>query len=686
VAVCLDNLAHLLGQRGDLDGAEPLLREALAMFRKLYPPERYPAGHPQLARCLENLGMMLQQRGAAAQAVAPLAEALAMQQRLIDIFLGGVSEAEALNRLAALPPTRDSYLSVTGGRPGMETDVYRLIWQGKGVVARWLGQRRLGLLAAGDSQTRVLARDLTATRQALARQLLAPAPGSASAGQRRQLAERKEELEKQLARRLPAFARELEPTRRTPEELRRRLPTDTAFIDLIRYVHNEYFAVRGKTDLKSVPPGKASQRRTARYAAFVVCRGQEVKRVELGPAQIVDEALASWRRSFLDLGKGVELDRGPARGHESTAQALRQLVWEPLSGSLPAGIRVVYLAPDGALSQLPWAALPGRKPGAVLLEDIALAVVPHGQFLLEALTEAQPERWKSAEGVLLAIGGVRYDEVPPVQGERDVQGLRAPAALAGDPRWSYLPGSERELKRVAELAAKRKVIALRGAQASTGRLLADLPKARWVHLATHGFFADPKFRSVLQLAEADYTRGQSGERIGLGARNPLVLSGLVLAGADLVGKQAPKDGGILTAEAIAGLDLDGLELAVLSACDTGLGEVAGGEGVFGLQRAFHIAGAKNAVASLWKVDDEATAAVMSLFYHQLWVEKEAPIEALRQAQLTLLRHPERIAALARQRGPDFEKTARLPTASGAASARVAPVRLWAGFVLSGAGR
>jgi len=86
------------------------------------------------------------------------------------------------------------------------------------------------------------------------------------------------------------------------------------------------------------------------------------------------------------------------------------------------------------------------------------------------------------------------------------------------------------------------------------------------------------------------------------------------------------------------------------------------------------------------VDDEATAALMNLFYHNLWVEKKAPMEALRLAQLTLYRHPERRGALAKARGPEFEKTARLPVDSGVAPASRAPARLWAGFVLSGTGQ
>jgi CHAT domain-containing protein len=151
-----------------------------------------------------------------------------------------------------------------------------------------------------------------------------------------------------------------------------------------------------------------------------------------------------------------------------------------------------------------------------------------------------------------------------------------------------------------------------------------------------------------------------------------------------------RDPGILTAEALAGLPLDKLELAVLSACQTGLGEAAAGEGVFGLQRAFHLAGCRTVVASLWKVDDEATVALMALFYHKLWVEKCPPLEALRQAQLTLYLNPAEVPVLAKARGQDFGETVRRlsqrPVQRVAQPRRPASVKHWAAFVLSGAGR
>jgi CHAT domain-containing protein len=136
-----------------------------------------------------------------------------------------------------------------------------------------------------------------------------------------------------------------------------------------------------------------------------------------------------------------------------------------------------------------------------------------------------------------------------------------------------------------------------------------------------------------------------------------------------------------------------MELAVLSACDTGLGErgdVGGGEGVYGLQRAFHLAGCRNVVASLWKVDDDATAALMGVFYRRLWVDKLEPLQALREAQLYVYRHPEQIPVLAKRRGIDFTEV-DLPKETGtgepaAKGAKHAPARLWAAFVLSGQGR
>jgi CHAT domain-containing protein len=147
--------------------------------------------------------------------------------------------------------------------------------------------------------------------------------------------------------------------------------------------------------------------------------------------------------------------------------------------------------------------------------------------------------------------------------------------------------------------------------------------------------------------------------------------------------------GILTAEEVNSLELHGTRLVVLSACDTGLGDVAGGEGVLGLQRAFRVAGARRVLTSLWKVDDAATAALMEQFYTRVWQQGISEIEALRQAQLHLLRDPSVLAA-SRQRLNEQLQTRGLvlESQSGATATpdllrhRTHP-RLWAAFVLNG---
>jgi CHAT domain-containing protein len=382
---------------------------------------------------------------------------------------------------------------------------------------------------------------------------------------------------------------------------------------------------------------------------------QSVNLVELREAGPIDAAIRAWREA---IGRGTDRPADAAR--------VARLVWEPIAKALPAGTGTVYLAPDGELARLPWAALPGKKPGTVLLEDLAVAVVPHGPFLLEQLK--YPPR--SAEGVatVLALGSVDY----------------GPAKKGG---YDPLPGTRVELKQILALAGKRKAISLQGDQVTWQRLKAELPKARYAHLATHGFFdekalRDEQKRIKQQRHDWQFQMSRPTERRGLGTRSPLGFTGLALAGANA----GPE--GIATGEALVELPLENLRLCVLSACQSGLGDLGpvSGESAQGLPRALHLAGCPNVIASLWNVNDQATAALMAKFYHELWANGRPPLEALRLAQLTILRHPERITTLA-TRGPDFNDTVKLPpdVAVGRQARARSATRLWAAFVLSGVG-
>ncbi len=301
----------------------------------------------------------------------------------------------------------------------------------------------------------------------------------------------------------------------------------------------------------------------------------------------------------------------------------------------------------------------------------------------------------SANQGLLLVGGVDYDVQPVHPGPAPTllaaSGPVAPRtrspAIRGHVTWEALSGTKTEVAAVrGHWQDDTSVALLSGAEAGETAVRELMPGRRYIHLATHGFFASETFRSLTGHDEADEVLFAGTVRQQLltetqgraTARNPLVLCGVVLAGANLRPKTDALellggDDGILTAEKIIALDLRGTELVTLSACETGIGKVAGGEGVMGLARAFHLAGARNVVASLWKVDDQATAALMRLFYYNLWKKKMGLAAALRGAQLTLYRHPEQIGELASSRGPKFEETVVLgQTASQSPDGRTAP--------------
>jgi CHAT domain-containing protein/tetratricopeptide (TPR) repeat protein len=680
LALSLNNLGALLWAQGAYGEAWDSLQRALAMFQALYPRERYPRGHPHLARNLNNLGRLLQAQGAYGKARPWLQQAVDMQQDLADILLAATSEAEALNYLASLPLARDDLISVSLRLPDSDETAYARVWRGKAAVARALQRRQAVLVhrAAADPPT---LRDIEAwrdTRVQLARLLLATADGRdhPERTQRlQQLTAEKERLERKLAEALPEFARQQALERSPSTKLVAALPQRTVVLDVVQFTRLEQDA-----QVK----GKKGEHLTPSYVGFVLAKGRLVREVDLGPAQPIDEAVVQWRQAIV------------RRQPSLAAETVRRRVWEPLAKHVPPGTARVILVPDGALSAIPWAALPGDRPGTVLLEQYALATVPHAPFLLDRLTA--PPTTADNRGLLLAVGGVAYDQASKPADEEKAQMDLLAMRLAETERgrgdgWKDLPGTRMELDAVARLAGARRLVRLQGAEAGTAQLLRSLPRARWAHIATHGFFADPSVPSVLR-PDPNLFNSIGHERVGAGLRNPLVLSGLVLAGANRPSAEVNADGsarddlGILTAEAIAGLPLAGLELAVLSACETGLGLVGGGEGVFGLQRAFHLAGAHNVVASLWRVDDQATAALMAVFYDQLWRENKPPIAALRTAQLTLYYHPERAGALARARGtPDFDKLVSRPADSSAtpASGRRGDAKDWAAFVLSGWG-
>ena len=676
--IVLDRLAQLAVAQTDYQKAREYYKQSLGSLEKMEGLSFW-----QAAFC-ERYGTLLLRRGKYREAYDILNRAARLQYESSEELASVASEAEALNFIRYNQTALGGLISAWQNTKVSADEVYARVWEGHGISQRVLAQRQQLMLKTESPEERKLYEEYMETRRALGnltsiQATLDFAQKGATIDQARTLSRKKEQLERRLAAKVPDLWDRIKGRRVSRADLVQQLPEGNVFIHIVRY---SYLEAAPKDSPSEESPG------SPRYSAFLLRNKQAIVHVDLGAAGPIDLTVTAFR---------MAITQGRPDG---SAAELRQLVWEPLDKQLD-GIHTVYICPDGTLTSVPWGALPGREANQVLLEKYSFAIVPGGEFLVQGKARSQPPTAEQA--TLLAVGDVSYDEKPDDKPQQ-LAGVNRGGVVRGEQQlpWPDLPGTKHELAQIAALfnsaapVDNRRALMLTAAEASPARVLTELPKARWAHLGTHGFFAHPRFLSVFNLKEKTFKKEYSffsGQRTYFTGRNPLLLSGLVLAGANLASDEgasaiSQRGRGILSAEAIAALPLENLELVVLSACETGLGDVAGGEGVFGLQRAFHLAGAHNVISSLWKVNDGATAFLMKEFYGNLWGKPGcSSIEALRKAQLTVYRHPEKVAQYARDRGIAWESPKPLPAGASAKPSRpTSPIKWWAAFVLSGPGR
>jgi CHAT domain-containing protein len=651
IALTKNNLALLKEAQGQLDAAEKLLLEALQIRKE----RLMQKDHPGVAVSLTNLAGVYEARGQAAKAEENYREALRISRKNLELTALGQSERQQLATLAYLRKQLDAYLSLHLREKLDLQKAYEQVLPWKGAVFARQQFVRLHQNLGKRSQVEADLFDLLQkTSQELAnRAFVQPLPGEAFKWQQElaALSKKYDELAAKLAELSPPFRQQ---HALVVADLQKALPAGTAFVDFLEYSH--FAATEAGTR------GPAQERR---FVAFVV-RASEFHVVELGPGQPIDKAVDAWRREI--AGKG-SIDKG-----EPPARVLARKVWQPLEKYV-AGCDTVLVAPDGSLARMPFAALPGKKEGTYLIEDLALAVVPVPQLLPIVLGPRDPKA--AAAPSLLLVGDVDYGaEAGAAPGDAN----RSAGLLTALGPWRMLPGTRGEVEAIGQAARLRygadQVTTLAKTKATETAVRALAPKYCWLHFATHGFFAPPAMRSSVDVDEKS-AMARPAEARDLAGLHPGLLSGIVLAGANRPA-DAARDDGILTALEVADLNLTGVELVVLSACETGLGELAGGEGVLGLQRAFQVAGARTVVATLWTIPDGATRDLMERFYGQLLSEssKMTRLEALRQAQLWMLRQGTSGPGAARHSITfDGEET---PAVGSAA----APY-YWAAFVLSG---
>ncbi|MFM9948634.1 MAG: CHAT domain-containing protein [Saprospiraceae bacterium] len=329
--------------------------------------------------------------------------------------------------------------------------------------------------------------------------------------------------------------------------------------------------------------------------------------------------------------------------------ALYDLVWSSVEPHLE-GVHTVYYSPGGLLHRLNLSALPAG--GQTTLAD-RYDIVTLGSTRQLVVGNKPDARFSSTA---LVYGGIQFEtdnksntNTAPTRTTTGNRGsldfsavdstLRSLPVYEGG--WDYLKGSEKEADNIKSVLAKAGYAAtvykgLQASEESFKKIGQGEPSPRILHVSTHGyFFPDPQ-------TVTDRRRTVDGaEPVFKLSDHPMIRSGLILAGANHAWKTGKplgnREDGVLTAYEISQLDLRNTELVVLSACETGLGQIEGNEGVYGLQRAFKIAGAKHLIMSLWNVRDQQTQELMTYFYQKLLIEKMPVRQALRAAQAEMRR-------------------------------------------------
>ncbi|HLG14862.1 MAG TPA: CHAT domain-containing tetratricopeptide repeat protein [Blastocatellia bacterium] len=630
VAADLNNLAELYRTRGDYANALPLYQRSLIVREKALGPD-----HPDVALSLNNLAELYESKDRATRAVAFRRRATDISERNIALNLATGSERQKLAYLATLAEESNSVVSLHARSRADDPAARRLalvtVLRRKGRALDAMTDGIAALRRRLNAQDRALIDQLTDARSRLAT-LVLKGPGKNAPAEHpaeiKSVEEQIEKLESEISARSAEYRAQSQAV--TIQAVQAAVPSDGVLVEFVSY-----------RPFKPRFTKHADRFGDARYVAYVLGNKGEPKWVDLGEAKLINSAVDSLRKALRDPNL-TDVKR--------RARAVEQKVFRPVR-KLIGDTRRVLLSPDGALNLIPFAALVDER-NRYLVQRYSFTYLTSGRDLLRLREKVQ-----SKQGMVI-LGNPDYGPMDGVDTERGLkqstpqvvtkkQEATTTSKATAQPteatdfsrvRFPALPGTQQE---VEALKAMMPGATLWSWAQATEAAVKQVAAPAILHIATHGFFLED-----LALGSASDERGLhiGGSQLTWSAtrvENPLLRSGLALAGANL--HKGGDDDGILTALEVAGLDLWGTKLVVFSACETGVGEVRSGDGVYGLRRALVLAGSESQMLSLWKVDDEATRDLM-IDYYTRSKGGTGRSEALRQVQLKMLasrnrRHP-----------------------------------------------
>jgi CHAT domain-containing protein/lipopolysaccharide biosynthesis regulator YciM len=608
VAQTLDSLGSLNRDRGDYDRAGAFYQRALAIREKALGPE-----HPDVVSTLTHMAALQMATRNFAAAEASLSRAIAISEDNTKLNLRAGSERQKLAYMKSLSQqlSQAITLNVTLSTDQAARDLaVTTVLQRKGRVQDALADTMKVLRQHLSPDSGRLLNDLDRVSSRLARLVLGgpqQTPIEEHAKRINALKEQQEHLEAEISLRSAEFRVSAQAV--TLDAVRAALPEDCILLEFVDYSR---FLAQGPTDQEK--PGES------RYIVYLIRRSGDVQWKDLGEAKILDDAIHAYRQALGD----------PTRNDvNQLARSLDEKILQPLRPSL-AGATRLLISPDGQLSLIPFETLVDQQ-SQYAVQRYSITYLSAGRDLLRM----QVSRTSKSGPLVIAnpfFGEVITSRLAAAD-RSNLRNKRRSITTAADLSSVYfapLEGTAQEARSIHSLFPEATV--LTGVHASVAALKqAEAPSI--LHIATHGFFLEDQQISSRTSAKAG-ANGTLAAPTSLQLENPLVRSGLALAGANL--HKTEEDSGILTALQASNLDLWGTKLVTLSACDTGVGEVKTGEGVYGLRRAFVLAGAETLVMSLWPVSDYVTREMMTSYYSGL-KHGLGRGEALRQAQLAMLK-------------------------------------------------
>ena len=606
--VTLESLGILYSDHGDYAKAEPLLLRVLQITKDFRGPE-----HPEVGRTLRNLVHLYSAAGNTARARECWQEAVAIDEKDLPLNLAIGSERQKLAFFDPYMTTLDEAISFQIRLDPENEDSRKLaataLLQRKGRILDALANNLESLRNRSNADDRALLDKLKEITAKLAN-LVLNGPGKTSLPEHLQkiktLTEQRDALESEIGKRSAGYYQSSAGV--TLNAVQASIPADAALVE---------YAVYQPYDPKQ-PNESTTDFGEPRYAAYVITRN-EVRSMDLGDAKSIDAAISALRRSLRDP---------ESRNMKRMGRAVDEKIMRPVR-ALAGNPRHLLIAPDGQLDLIPFEALVDEN-GQYLVERCLFTYLSTGRDLLRM----EMPHASRAEVAVLADPNFGEPKVRTVSAAPNTRAHSATRSITrgngNDSSSIYfapLPGTKAEAQAIHSLFHQAQIFT--GDQATKATLL-GLNAPGILHIATHGFFLEDPKRAAPSGSRNDTHEEISSEDI----ENPLLHSGLALTGANL--NRQGRDSGILTALEASNLNLWGTRVVTLSACDTGIGKVMEGEGVFGLRRAFVLAGAESLVMSLWPVSDYTTREMITAYYTGL-KNGRGRGEALRQAELSMLK-------------------------------------------------